>query len=125
MTVILGASSWRSLMWTKLCFNARIVIGTYANTSPMFETAELNRSIPKAEYDKREPALRTELLELQTQLRGEKFPVLILVNGVDGSGKGDAVNLLYEWMDPRYLRSYVAGPPNDEAAARPDRKSVV
>src|SRR5256885_5184867 len=85
----------------------------------MFETAELGRSVAKAEYEKREPKLRTTLLALQTQLREAKFPVFVLVNGVDGAGKGDAVNLLHEWMDPRYMRTYAGGPPTDEEQARP------
>jgi polyphosphate:AMP phosphotransferase len=85
----------------------------------MFETAELGRSVTKAEYDKREPKLRTTLLELQGRVREAKFPVFVLVNGVDGSGKGEAVNLLHEWMDPRYLRTYAATEPTDEERARP------
>src|ERR1700710_2083066 len=86
----------------------------------MFETAELNRTIQKAEYDKREIALRTELLALQAQVKEARFPVFILVNGVDGAGKGDAVNKLHEWMDPRFLRTVAATAPNDEERARPE-----
>jgi polyphosphate:AMP phosphotransferase len=85
----------------------------------MFETAELNRSVSKAEYEKREPAVRTELLELQQKLREAKFPLFVLINGVDGAGKGDAVNLLHEWMDPRYLRTYATTAPTEEERARP------
>jgi polyphosphate kinase 2 (PPK2 family) len=80
----------------------------------MFETAELGRSVAKAEYDKRAPLVRTELLALQRRLRQASFPVLVLVNGVDGAGKGDAVNLLHEWMDPRWLRALAYGPPVED-----------
>jgi AMP-polyphosphate phosphotransferase len=85
----------------------------------MFETAELGRSLTKAEYAAREPALRTELLELQDRLKSAPFSVLILVNGVDGAGKGETVNLLHEWMDPRYLRTWALTEPSDEEMARP------
>jgi polyphosphate:AMP phosphotransferase len=85
----------------------------------MFETAELGRSLSKSEYAKKEPALRTELLELQEELREADFPVLILINGVDGAGKGDTVNLLHEWMDPRYLRTYAWSEPTEDERARP------
>lgn len=85
----------------------------------MFETAELGRTVSKAEYEKREPPLRTELLELQRRLNEAPFPVLVLINGVDGAGKGDAVNLLHEWMDPRWLRTYAYGAPTEEERARP------
>ena len=33
------------------------------------------------------------------------FPSLILVNGVDGAGKGETVNLFNEWMDPRHIHT--------------------
>jgi len=86
----------------------------------MFETAELGRTVSKEDYTARETALRTELLALQERLRDEgRFAVHILINGVDGAGKGETVNLLHEWMDPRYLRAVAFGPPTDEEAARP------
>lgn len=86
----------------------------------MFETAELGRTVSKEDYAAREVALRTELLALQERLRDDKrFALHILINGVDGAGKGETVNLLHEWMDPRYLRAVAFGPPGDEEAARP------
>jgi AMP-polyphosphate phosphotransferase len=86
----------------------------------MFETAELGRAVSKEEYAVREAALRTELLALQERLRDDgRFALHILINGVDGAGKGETVNLLHEWMDPRYLRAVAFGPPSDEEAARP------
>ncbi len=86
----------------------------------MFETAELGRRIPKNVYNAKVPALREELLELQTQLREADFPTLVLFAGVDGAGKGETANLLQEWMDPRRLvtRAYVA--PSQEDAERPE-----
>ena len=36
----------------------------------MFETAELNREVPKSDYNEQVPALRTELLEAQQMIRG-------------------------------------------------------
>ena len=86
----------------------------------MFETAELGRTVSKDEYRARESRLRTELLDLQTRLHHDgTFPLLVLINGVDGAGKGETVNLLHEWMDPRFLQAVAFGPPTDEEAARP------
>ena len=31
------------------------------------------------------------------------------MNGVDGAGKGETVNLLNEWMDPRHIRTEAFG----------------
>ena len=69
----------------------------------MFEAAELGRSVTKEEYKKRVPGLRTELLEVQRRLTEAKFPVIIVFAGVDAAGKGETVNLLNEWMDPRWI----------------------
>ncbi len=86
----------------------------------MFETAELGRTVSKDVYAEREAALRVDLLALQTQLREEaSFPLVVLINGVDGAGKGETVNLLHEWMDPRFVRAKAFGPPTDEELARP------
>lgn len=86
----------------------------------MFEVAELGHQVDKAEYKARVPELRTRLLTLQQRLQAADFPVLVLVSGVDGAGKGATVNLLNEWMDPRHLRTYAFGPKSDEERERPD-----
>ena len=80
----------------------------------MFESAEIGHKLGKTEFKKQEPKLRQRLLDLQTQLAAQaKFPVLILVNGVDGAGKGETVNLFNEWMDPRNIHTYAFGPRTD------------
>ena len=86
----------------------------------MFESAELGHKIDKATYREEVPALRAALLETQELLRGNgSFPVIILISGVDGSGKGDTINALYEWMDPRYLSTHAFYAPTAEEKARP------
>jgi polyphosphate:AMP phosphotransferase len=87
----------------------------------MFETAELGNKISKTEYKKRVPVLRRELLDLQRELRDATgFPVIIVFGGVDGAGKAQTINLLNEWMDPRWLvtRAYVE--PSEEERERPE-----
>jgi polyphosphate:AMP phosphotransferase len=87
----------------------------------MFETAELGSKIAKAEYNERVPLLRQELLEVQTELRESgEFPVIILFAGVDGAGKGQTVNLLNEWMDPRWLVTHAYDEASDEERERPE-----
>jgi polyphosphate kinase 2 (PPK2 family) len=87
----------------------------------MFETAELGRKIGKKEYEEAVPQLRSDLLRVQNELFYEPlFSVVIVIAGVDGAGKGDTVNILHEWMDPRYLEAHAFGLPSDEEAERPD-----
>lgn len=86
----------------------------------MFEAAELGRKVSREEFDALAPALRTELLELQQTLRQADFPVIIVFAGVDGAGKNETVNLLNEWMDPRWIMTRAYGSPSDEERERPE-----
>ena len=70
----------------------------------MFESAEIGHAIDKDTYEAAVPALREALLEAQFELQQQKrFPVIILINGIEGAGKGETVKLLNEWMDPRLI----------------------
>lgn len=86
----------------------------------MFEVAELGHKIKKPAYEAQEPELRTRLLLAQEALKEAQFPVLVLISGVDGAGKGDIANLLHAWFDPRWLRAYAFGPASDEERERPE-----
>jgi AMP-polyphosphate phosphotransferase len=86
----------------------------------MFESAELGHKIKKSVYGKEVPSLREALLEVQLELaESAAFPVIILVGGLDGAGRGATVNLLNEWMDPRHIQAHGMGEPSDEELDRP------
>jgi polyphosphate:AMP phosphotransferase len=87
----------------------------------MFESAEIGHSISKKDYKEREPVLRAALLDAQyALLEHAKRPLVILVNGVDGAGKGETVNLFNEWMDPRHIRTEAFGPLTEQDRQRPE-----
>lgn len=87
----------------------------------MFETAELGHKLSRQEYKKRVPALRTELLEAQRKLLADaSFPTIVVFAGVDGAGKGEIVNLLSGWLDPRWLVTHAYGEPSEEERERPE-----
>ena len=86
----------------------------------MFESAELGHKITKDVYKQAVPELRESLLEAQYDLlESAKFPVIILIGGVDGAGKGETVNLLNAWMDPRHINTHAFGAPTEEERQRP------
>lgn len=86
----------------------------------MFESAELGHKIDKETYAREVPLLREALLGAQYELLTTKrFPLVILISGVDGAGKGETVNLLNEWMDPRHIQAHAMGPMTDEERERP------
>src|SRR5580704_4160550 len=86
----------------------------------MFESAELGHKVDRRAYERAVPKLRFELLGAQmTVLERAEFPVILLLGGDDGSGRGDVVNLLLEWMDPRHIRVPSADVPAQEEQSRP------
>ncbi len=85
----------------------------------MFEAAEVGRKLSKPDYAAAVPALRTGLLEAQRALRQAGAPVVVVISGADGAGKGETVNRLVEWLDPRGVETNVFGPLSDEERDRP------
>ncbi len=85
----------------------------------MFEAAERGQKLPKQAFNELAPDLRLRMVQLQQSLRKADFPVIVLFAGVDGAGKSESVQLLNEWMDPRWIVTRAYGPPSDEEAERP------
>ena len=86
----------------------------------MFEAAELGHKLSKGQFKRIEPKLRADLLDVQYDLaKNGRFPVIILISGVRGAGKGETVNLLNEWMDPRHIHTHAFDNLSDEERERP------
>ena len=85
----------------------------------MFEVAEVGRKLSKTDYKAQVPHLRSELLTVQQELRQASFPVIVLFAGVDTAGKGETINLLNTWMDPRWILTRGYTPPSSEERERP------
>ncbi len=85
----------------------------------MFETAEVGASLDKARFKKLAESLRSDLIEAQHALRDSNFSLVIIVGGVEGSGKTEFANLLLSWMDAHYVETHALGKPTDEERERP------
>ncbi|MCB1956934.1 MAG: polyphosphate:AMP phosphotransferase [Rhodocyclaceae bacterium] len=86
----------------------------------MFESAELEHRVSKAQYEAEAAQLRTDLLNVQYELKESgRFPVIVLINGVDGAGRGETLHLLNEWLDPRFVETRAYGVPTEEERERP------
>ena len=86
----------------------------------MVETTQRGTAISRDEYKARAPEVRAALLETQQALlRTEAFAVVIVLAGVDTAGRGETLNLLNAWMDPRWIVTRAWGPPSDEELERP------
>lgn len=88
----------------------------------MFEAAELGRKIEKAEFSAHVPDLRARLLRLQRELQASDVPVVVIIGGVEGSGKARVLDRMTEWLDVRHVDINVFGgaPASDEEQDRPD-----
>ncbi len=86
----------------------------------MFESAELGHQIDKQTYRREEPELRHALLQAQFDLLEKgNFPLIVVIAGFDGAGKGETVNLLNTWMDPRHITTFATDPPDTGELERP------
>jgi polyphosphate kinase 2 (PPK2 family) len=85
----------------------------------VFETAQLGRKVTKEVYEAEVPVVQAELLALQQALRAAGIATAIIVSGVEGSGKGEVVNRLNEWLDPRGVRTHAFWEESDDERQRP------
>jgi polyphosphate:AMP phosphotransferase len=85
----------------------------------MFEAAELGRKVSKKDYKRREQELHTQLLAVQREASAASLPVIVIVSGVEGAGKGDVVSLLNQWLDARGVRTAAFWDSSDEEEDRP------
>jgi polyphosphate:AMP phosphotransferase len=77
------------------------------------------RRLPKKDYEARVPGLRADLVQMQVALQAARFPVLFVIAGDEAAGKGDVVNLLNGWLDPRGVETFAFHAPTDEERERP------
>lgn len=87
----------------------------------MFESIELGHSLAKDKFKKLLPELRTRLLAAHMQLRGQKYPVIIIIAGEDAAGKGEVVKELTEWLDPHGVETHAFWESSKEKHQHPEQ----
>jgi AMP-polyphosphate phosphotransferase len=87
----------------------------------MLEEAEVGHYVDKLAFAKAAPSCREALIEAQYELsQSRRFATIVLLTGVSGAGKSEAVNRLLTWMDPRYIETLAIGrDENEEQRSRP------
>ncbi|MFH7319155.1 polyphosphate:AMP phosphotransferase [Desulfurivibrio sp. D14AmB] len=85
----------------------------------MFEVAELGRKVTKSEFKDALPQLRAELTEVQRRLRDSGVAVLVIVEGVEGVGRGEVVNRLNGWLDTRGTETHAFWDVSSEEQSHP------
>jgi polyphosphate:AMP phosphotransferase len=86
----------------------------------MFESAELEHAIDRARFEEEYPNLRTELLNAQFDLiELKKFPVILIVAGMEGTGVIDALTGANKVLDSRHVVTFALDTPTQEESERP------
>jgi polyphosphate:AMP phosphotransferase len=73
----------------------------------------------KQEYEKELLEVRTELIKTQYTFNKYNRPMILVLSGMDGSGKGELVNFLADVMDTRMIEVATFWQESDEEAERP------
>lgn len=75
--------------------------------------------LSRKQYESRLPRLREQLVQYQVKLKELPFKVVLILAGVEGAGRGDVINTLSGWLDPRGVETFAFHEPTDEERERP------
>jgi polyphosphate kinase 2 (PPK2 family) len=79
----------------------------------MLETLDLKKKLSKAAYSKRIHELQEKLRRLQYAAQEAELPIIVCLEGLDTSGRGQVIKKLTERLDPRLYRIYPGRPPSE------------
>ena len=87
----------------------------------MLAECEVGHRVEKRAFAQAVPGLREALIEAQYELaRSRRFAAVVLLSGVPGAGKSEAVGRLLNWMDPRHIDALAVGrDETEEQRSRP------
>ena len=75
--------------------------------------------LSKKAYEAKLPALREQLVQLQVKLKDSPFKIVLIIAGVEGGGRGESINTLSGWLDPRGVETFSFHQATDEERERP------
>lgn len=85
----------------------------------MFEALETGKKLSKDEFKRLRDELRPALLSQQFAFKALQYPVILVLGGLDGSGRGSVSHRINEWMDPRLIDTHGLWMHSDEEESRP------
>src|SRR5258708_12820272 len=81
--------------------------------------AKAKQRLSKKVYLARSSRLRAQLVQLQVELKQAPFKVLLILAGPEGAGRGNLLNTLAEWLDPRGVETFSYHPPTENERGHP------
>lgn len=85
----------------------------------MLETVESGRALSKTQFKAREARLRVELLAAQRDLAADDKRLIVVLGGVEASGRSEFANLFLSWVDARGVQTHALGDLTAEERQRP------
>jgi polyphosphate kinase 2 (PPK2 family) len=78
----------------------------------MLEVVDLSEKLVQSVYRRRFPPLQEKLRLLQYAARDAEIPVVVVLEGWDGAGRGNIVKHLMSRLDPRLFHVHAGTPPS-------------
>lgn len=75
--------------------------------------------LSKKVYQTRVRVVREQLVQLQIALKQAPFKVLLILAGPEGAGRGNLLNTLAEWLDPRGVETFSYHEPTGSEQTHP------
>ena len=79
----------------------------------MLETLDLKEKLSKPAYTKRIRELEQRLRRLPYAAQEAELPIIVCLEGLDTSGRGQVIKKLTERLDPRLYRIFPGRPPSE------------
>lgn len=75
--------------------------------------------LTKKAYEARVPPVREQLIRLQVRLQAASRRAFLIIAGDEFAGRGEVINTLGGWLDPRGVETFAFRQPTDEERDRP------
>ena len=85
----------------------------------MLGQIDVNKVMEKKEYDKQMEKLEIRFGELQRACKEKGIPIMVVVEGLDASGKGTMINRMIQSLDPRGFKVFTVSREKEDEVMRP------
>lgn len=85
----------------------------------MLGQIDVGKTMDKKEYDSRMGKLEVRFGELQRECKDYNIPIMVVVEGLDASGKGTMINRMIQALDPRGFKVFTVSREKEEEQMRP------
>lgn len=85
----------------------------------MLGQIDVNKVMEKKEFDDKMEKLEVRFGELQRECKEKAIPIMVVVEGLDASGKGTMINRMIRSLDPRGFKVFTVSRDKEDEVMRP------